>query len=313
MIHVKVTDERECIPKFAILLAAYNGIQWIEEQIQSILKQKDVEVYIFISIDPSSDGTQELCEKFASNDDRVKLLPYAGAFGGAAKNFFRLIKDVDFSEFNYVSFSDQDDLWRENKLISAHDKIIANNVDAYSSNVTAFWPDGREMLICKSQPQREWDFMFEAAGPGCTYTLKNELANEIKKIILLRWKDIQSVYLHDWFCYAYARANDYRWYIDKESTLFYRQHANNQVGINSGIKALLSRLNKVFSGYGLEQSRLIGNIVGLPENSFFKSWCRLGRFDKFKLAFKAGKCRRRFRDQIFFFLVCISLALKINK
>jgi rhamnosyltransferase len=177
----------------------------------------------------------------------------------------------------------------------------------------AFWVDGRKVLIRKSQAQKKWDFLFEAAGPGCTYVLKNKLAAAIKKTIVANWHDIQEVYLHDWFCYAFARANDYKWFVDAEPKVFYRQHENNQVGINSGVRSLLARLRKVVNGYGLEQSKLIGNLIGLGDDDFFMSWSGLRRIDKLKLAFCAMNCRRRFRDQIYFFLVCVFLALKPNK
>ena len=36
----------EKIPKIAILLAAFNGKDWLQEQIDSILAQKDVDVSI---------------------------------------------------------------------------------------------------------------------------------------------------------------------------------------------------------------------------------------------------------------------------
>jgi len=297
-------------PTFAVLLAAYSGIDWIEAQINSILSQRDVDLQLFISIDPSTDGTREWCEHLAGNDSRVSLLPDVGVFGGAAKNFFRLLKDVDFGLFDYVSFSDQDDIWFEDKLLTAHKKIVENCADAYSGNVIAFWPNGHELLICKSQPQREWDFLFESAGPGCTFVLKNKLATSIKEVLLDNWKDAQGVYLHDWFFYAFARANGFKWYIDAEPKMHYCQHANNQVGINTGVSALIKRLNKVVNGYGLEQSRLIGSLVGLGSTSFFKSWSGLHRTDKIRLAFKATKCRRRRRDQIYFFLACILLSLK---
>jgi len=306
-------DNRACLgkkPKFAVLLAAYNGIDWIEIQVDSILNQKDVDVNLFISIDPSTDGIADWCEKLDNNEDRLTLLPDAGVFGGAAKNFFRLIKDVDFDGFDYVSFSDQDDIWLEDKLITAHAKILEVSADAYSGNVIAFWPDGAEKLIYKSQPQKSWDFLFESAGPGCTYVLNIKLATSIKKLVKTDWNDIQKVYLHDWFCYAFARANGYKWFIDANPKLLYRQHDNNQVGINSGVRALINRFNKVVNGYGLEQSRLIGNLVGLGNNHFFMSWSRLKRMDIIKLALNALNCRRRFRDQVYFFLVCMLLAVR---
>lgn len=298
-------------PKFAVLLAAYNGKEWIEAQVDSILSQRDVEVKLFVSVDPSTDETRAWCENLVRNDVRIVLLPDVGVFGGAAKNFFRLIKDVDFSGFDYVSFSDQDDVWVVDKLITAHRQITESGSDAYSSNVIAFWSGGRKELICKSQPQKAWDFLFEAAGPGCTYVLKNSLAISIKDNVIKNWIEIQGVYLHDWYCYAYARANGYKWYIDANPKVFYRQHGDNQIGVNKGFGALIARLRKVVSGFGLEQSRLIGSLVGFNNDTFFMSWCRLRRIDKIKLAFSAPNCRRRRRDQMYFFMACILLSVKL--
>lgn len=36
------------IPRVAVLLAAYNGMQWIEEQVDSILNQQGVAVTLFL-------------------------------------------------------------------------------------------------------------------------------------------------------------------------------------------------------------------------------------------------------------------------
>lgn len=47
------------LPKVAVLLAAYNGMQWIKEQIDTVFNQQDVDVTIYISVDLSTDGTYE--------------------------------------------------------------------------------------------------------------------------------------------------------------------------------------------------------------------------------------------------------------
>lgn len=151
-------------PKVAVLLAAYNGEQWIEEQLASILRQSAVELTVYISIDPSSDGTEALCCAICAEHPSVIVLPAAGVFGGASRNFFRLIRDVDFDCFDFVAFADQDDVWHSNKLQRALQAIETHRADAYSSNVTAFWPDGRTHLLDKAQPQVEWDFCSRRRG-----------------------------------------------------------------------------------------------------------------------------------------------------
>jgi rhamnosyltransferase len=296
-------------PKFSVLLAAFNGKEFLDEQSKSVLSQLGVNVTLFTSIDQSIDGTEAWFDRLAVHDSRVIGLPHGEQFGGAARNFFRLIREVDFSGFDYVSFADQDDIWLPNKLSRAHEVLSSTGADAYSSNVTAFWPDGRMLLIDKSQPQVQWDFLFEAAGPGCTYVMRKELACAIQDVVRSNWGEVQEVGLHDWFAYAFARANGYRWIIDDISGMFYRQHENNQVGVNSGWRAFVHRSAKVLSGWGLSQSALIARLVGLSDDPFVLRWSGGSRLGLLYLALHAGQCRRRLRDKFIFAFSCLVLSV----
>ena len=297
------------MPSIAVILAAYNGSVWIQEQIKSIFAQEGVDVKLFVSVDASSDGTEALVERLAAEDSRIVVLPHGQRFGGAAPNFYRLVKDVDFSAFDYIALADQDDIWLKNKLSRACDVLAATGADAYSSNATAFWPDGRQMLIKKSQPQVQWDFLFEAAGPGCTYVLSQKLAVEIQKHLMLKWGEVQSVGLHDWLFYAYARANGYRWLIDDFSGILYRQHAHNQVGVNAGLKAFLHRFTKIINGWGFTQASKISHVIGLADDLFVCRWSRGSRTGLLYLGLHSYQCRRRLRDQVFFFFSCVLLSI----
>jgi rhamnosyltransferase len=228
-------------PQVAILLAARNGMAWIEAQLDSILKQTGVRTTIYIGVDPSTDGTLAWCQAMAAQNPAVKVLPFNGHSGGAASNFFRLIATVDFSAFDYVSLADQDDIWLPSKLARAHEVLSKTGADGYSSNVIAFWDDGRKVLVKKSQRQVKWDFLFEAAGPGCTYVMRRGLAQAVQSLVRSRPKDLAGLGLHDWFIYAFARAHGWRWLIDEEAGMLYRQHASNLVGVNAGAQAFRYR------------------------------------------------------------------------
>jgi len=297
-------------PSFAVLLAAYNGMQWLPEQLDSILSQVGVDVTVYVSTDKSSDGTHAWVCEVADTDQRVVPLMYGEVFGGAAKNFFRLLRDVDFEPFDYIAFADQDDIWLPDKLSSAHRHVVSRGCDGYSSNVTAFWPDGRHALVKKSQAQVKWDYHFEAAGPGCTYVMTVPLAEAIKQCLLNCRECIEHVALHDWFCYAFARSKGYSWYIDPVPSMFYRQHENNQVGANTGVKALQSRARQILNGWWFAQVRLIAGILGTQELPLISRLDTSYRFALFGLSLRAWQCRRRLRDKVFFALICWALMLK---
>jgi rhamnosyltransferase len=297
------------LPRMAVCLAVYNGRQWVEEQIETILGQKGIDVTVFISVDLSSDNSEGMIDQIALSDSRLKVLEHGCRFGGAALNFFRILREVDFLGFDYVAFADQDDIWKLDKLRYAHEKLQATGADAYSSNVMAFWPDGRKSLIEKSQKQVEWDFLFEAAGPGCTYVVKKELAFAFQALLRSRRVNIQQIGLHDWFLYAFARAHDFRWVIDDYVGMFYRQHEKNQVGVNIGWRASLHRARKILGGWGLSQSALIAELVGLGNDPFVQRWSKGSRMGLLTLSFHAWQCRRRLRDKILFAFSCIALLL----
>lgn len=297
------------VPRVAVLLAAYNGMLWIEEQVTSVLFQKEVDVTLYISVDRSTDGTYDWCENLVLQHPNVVLLPYGERFGGAAKNFFRLITDVSFLGFDFIAFSDQDDIWDLDKLKRATIHLRSNNIDAYSSNVTAFWPDGKVRLLDKAQPQVEWDYLFEAGGPGCTYVLSNELARDLKQSIIDNWKALQQVTYHDWYCYAFARSRGYKWYIDPAPSMQYRQHEFNQMGANSSISALLDRFRTIRNGWWFGQVTLIVILVGVQNDPWVIQRLDINKVQLLRLAFSVNQCRRRKRDRLLFFAMCFAMIM----
>lgn len=286
-------------PTFAILLAAYNGESWISEQIQSVLDQQRIDLHIFISIDQSTDETVSLCEQFAQSDHRITLLSSDMRFGKASRNFFRLIKDIDISLYDYIAFADQDDIWLPDKLITAHRCITEGNYDAYSCNVTAFWSDGRTSLVVKSQPQRQYDFLFEAAGAGCTYVLRQNSALRFKAFMIEHWDTINQVDLHDWMIYAWYRSQHLTWFIDSCSYVLYRQHDYNRIGANKGLRAIHSRLSMIKTGWYYTEIQKIWNLVGQDLPNLVPQRLTTPIFPRSFILRHGLQIRRRLRDRLF--------------
>lgn len=283
--------------KVLILVAAYNGERWLVEQMDSILNQVGVDIFVVISVDVSTDNTLELCSKYADLYSNVIILPYGESFGGAGRNFYRLVRDCDFAGFDYIAFSDQDDVWHKDKLLGAIEKIQL--YDCYSSNVTAFWEDGREALIDKAQPQQRWDYLFEAAGPGCTYVFKREFGL-VFQVWLKRHYEIISnkVSLHDWLIYALARHNGYSWYIDPNPSMRYRQHQNNQVGTNNNLSAAKKRFRLIKEKWFRNQVVTIASLLELGDAPIVKNGLMNGYMGNLYLLINVNKLRRRSRDKL---------------
>lgn len=264
--------EANCVgeqKKIAVLLAAYNGLSWLPSQIDSIMSQVGVDVKIFISVDLSTDGTFEWCSKTFEGNSAVSCLPYGERFGGAAKNFFRLVRDVNLKEFDYIALSDQDDVWLPEKLQRAVDIIEREGLDGYSGDVIAMWEDGRQFHAKKSYKQKRFDFFFEPAGPGCSYVLKRESILSFQDFLIKNWRVVGDVEYHDWLIYAYYRASGFSWFIDEQPMMYYRQHGGNQIGWNSGIHAYLARIKLVSKKwYRIEVNKIWALVAPFDKSGF---------------------------------------------
>ena len=119
-----ISREKEDAPKkIAVLLASYNGRDYIEAQLDSILAQTAWDLKIIVSDDGSTDGTREFLEQYQRYyPDRVflKHRPDQGPWAALcshmprpARNFFWLMSQTDE---DYILLSDQDDVWYPDKV-----------------------------------------------------------------------------------------------------------------------------------------------------------------------------------------------------
>lgn len=259
------------LPRVLVLMATFNGAQWIRQQIDSILDQEAVEVRLLVSDDGSEDDTVQIVESYASRDSRVRLLPRRSGPPGVTGNFIHLFMNAQPLAGEYVAFADQDDLWHPNKLSRQIRLLTTQNADAVSSNVTAFGDKGARELIVKSQPQRRWDYLFEAGGPGSTYLFTFDLYQRLRAHI--EATGYTGISVHDWFLYAVARAAGAHWSIDKEPTVDYRQHEANVIGANRGIRAIQERLRHLRSGHYRQQFLLMAQIaLAVGESTHDEQW-----------------------------------------
>jgi rhamnosyltransferase len=276
--------------KVCVLLASYNGREFIGEQVASILSQQGVRTFIYVSDDDSRDGTRELVSEIASvHSNLVMLSPMSNS--GAAQNFLRLSREVSIREFDYVAFADQDDIWLPDKLLDGIKQLDQSGCDVYSSDVLAFWPNGQREKIVKSQPQRQLDHFFEAAGPGCTYIAKMSCFAEFQEFLNSAGSGLSRVRRHDWLFYAWARSAGYKWTISKNIGLLYRQHDRNEAGANVGLRSMITRLVSLNRGWYTDQVRLIARLLAADYSASVPDYVL--NLKSFSLLRRARSLRRR--------------------
>ncbi|MCI9098505.1 MAG: glycosyltransferase family 2 protein [Lachnospiraceae bacterium] len=99
-----------------VLMSTYNGEKYLAEQLDSILNQTNVEVSLLIRDDGSSDGTRNVLENYRENYSCITVL--YGENVGYKRSFMELLNLSD-PEIEYFAFSDQDDVWFEDKLFQS--------------------------------------------------------------------------------------------------------------------------------------------------------------------------------------------------
>lgn len=216
--------------KIDILLATYNGETFIKEQIDSILNQTHTDFRLLISDDNSTDNTRKIIKEYEKKDNRIKCF-FQEKNLGVVSNFEFLLKQV---KAKYYMFSDQDDIWKENKIEISLKKIKDTNSDLVYSNLevvdkdlntiyNSYWKlKGLEKKVKKYNN-------FEALYlnnfiTGCTMLAKSEY---IEKFLPLP-KDSKYV-LHDYWIALVMSQNCKIEYID-EALIKYRQHKKNNIG-----------------------------------------------------------------------------------
>lgn len=101
------------LPTVAVLMSAYNGEKYLEEQIRSILAQKEVFVRLIVRDDGSSDRTPAI---LARCQQKGLLEWRRGKNVGYTESFMRLCAQAPPAD--YYAFADQDDVWLPDKLQS---------------------------------------------------------------------------------------------------------------------------------------------------------------------------------------------------
>lgn len=99
-------------PTVSVVMATYNGEQYIREQIDSILRQSYPILELIIQDDCSTDSTLSIAKEYARTHDNVKVFENEKNLG-FNKNFETACMRATG---DFIAISDQDDVWYEDKI-----------------------------------------------------------------------------------------------------------------------------------------------------------------------------------------------------
>lgn len=260
--------------KIYILLATYNGEEYLSEQIDSLLAQTYNNWKLWIHDDYSSDKTVYIIQKYLEeHPDKMMFLDDNIKCGGAKENFSHLLNSID-DDFDYLMFCDQDDVWLENKIDVTLRKMLQTET-LYSSKPILVHSD---LIVTDSKlntidtsmfAYQKLNFKFaediKELGisnciTGCTMMINNILFHLSKNIP-------NEAIMHDWWIGLLCLKNNGIIEFEKKSTILYRQHHSNTVGsIKFNILFILKKLLKTINSIKLLKKQL--DYLGVKMNIF---------------------------------------------
>ncbi|MBR1631594.1 MAG: glycosyltransferase family 2 protein [Paludibacteraceae bacterium] len=218
-----------------ILMATYNGEQYLEQQISSILNQTYSAWQLCIADDGSTDATLDIVERYCNlYPQKIKRID-SPSRQGVLRTFETLLQHATA---DYVMFADQDDVWMEDKIRLTFQEI--NSLEhTYSSDVPLlvhtnmttvdselhvlaadFWQSARlSPKVLDKDPRR---LAICNCVTGCTVMLNRAAIN-----VALPFPD--NVVYHDAWLGLSTSLCGHVGYVT-QPTMLYRQHQHNLVG-----------------------------------------------------------------------------------
>lgn len=244
-----------------VLMSTYNGDKYIEEQIDSLLNQRGVEVNILVRDDGSSDKTISILKKYEKS---CSLKWFNSKNMGPAKSFLELLKVSPKSDF--YAFCDQDDIWLQNKLEIATNKLkdVKKDIPAlYYGHTRLVDKDLKPIKSSKNSYDVFLDFyscMINSNATGCTMVFNNAL----KDIVNLKNPDY--VFMHDAWIHKICILSKGKLFYDTDVPILYRQHGGNVIG---GTSTPLKKLSNRFKSLKNAECIRSKTIKSLKDNYSF--------------------------------------------
>lgn len=129
--------------QLSILLPVYNGKQWLEEAVDSILFQSYPHWELLAIDDGSTDESKEILDRYAENDDRIRVLSHPNWGMGASLNHA-----IEEASHDWLVRMDADDVMLPHRL-ERQVAFITENPDVGVASCLVEYIDGASNIIGK--------------------------------------------------------------------------------------------------------------------------------------------------------------------
>lgn len=217
--------------RIGVLLSAYNGEKYIETQVESIMNQDDIDhITLLIRNDGSKDNTGKILKKLQNKYSNLVVIE--GHNIGLTASFFELLDiAVNQYDFDYYSFSDQDDYWLQDKLQSAVNFLKKEDGE------TPVLYGCRSMIVDENlnttgmmtQEKKKKISFFNAAIQNIVIGHNQVINKKLAEILLNKRPDFSKIYSQDLWIENVASVVG-KIVFENTPHTYYRMHNNNELG-----------------------------------------------------------------------------------
>lgn len=115
---------RQNFPLISVIVPVYNVALYLRRCIESILEQTYTNFELILINDGSSDGSEEICNTYQSEDERITVINQANQGVSSARN-----RGLQIARGQYICFVDSDDYIDKSYLEVLYGLITEYNVD----------------------------------------------------------------------------------------------------------------------------------------------------------------------------------------
>ena len=112
------------MPKISIIVPVYKVEKYLDRCVESILAQTFSDFEVILIDDGSPDDCPVMCDEWAKNDARIRVIHQSNHGQAAARN-----RALDVAEGNYICFIDSDDYVHPKFLEILYNNLISSNAD----------------------------------------------------------------------------------------------------------------------------------------------------------------------------------------
>lgn len=233
--------------KVAIILCSLNGAAYIRDQLESIKNQTHKNWDLWVFDDGSTDETIKIVQDFDEKLKANKLFYSLGPNKGFAQNFVQGILEA-CEGYDFISLSDQDDIWHAKKLERAIEMLCQYDLSKpvlYGSRTKLVDAQGSDIGLSKfyGNPPSLANALVQNIAGGNTMVFNKQVVQLLSNIP----KDAY-IASHDWLIYQLVMLADGHFYYDQSAYIDYRQHESNLVGSNMAAIGKIKRLFTFLSG-----------------------------------------------------------------